>query len=40
MKKVVLFCLLLTVTFGYADDSKISSELQGYNSTQPVQVIV
>ena len=40
MKKVVLFCLLLTVTFGYADDSKISPELQGYNSTQPVQVIV
>jgi hypothetical protein len=32
MKKFVLFCLLVTVTFGYADDTKIS--------TQPVQVIV
>src|SRR5271155_2310922 len=40
MKKFVLFCLLVTVTFGYADDSKISPELRGYNSTQPVQVIV
>ena len=40
MKKFVLFCLLVTVTFGYADDTKISPELRGYNSTQPVQVIV
>jgi len=40
MKKFVLFCLLVTVTFGYADDSKISPELRGYNSAQPVQVIV
>jgi len=40
MKKFVLFCLLVTVPFGYADDSKISPELRGYNSTQPVQVIV
>src|SRR6202140_3008656 len=40
MKKFVLFCLLVTVTFGYADDSKISPELRGYNSTTPVQVIV
>ena len=39
MKKFVLFCLLVTV-FGYADDSKISPELQGYNSSTPVQVIV
>ena len=34
MKKFVLFCLLVTVTFGYADDSKISPELRGYNSSQ------
>src|SRR5580704_12187964 len=40
MKKLVLFCLLVTVTFGYADHTKISPELRGYNSTQPVQVIV
>src|SRR5580704_230770 len=40
MKKFVLFCLLVTVTFGYADDTKISPELRGYNSTQPVQAIV
>ena len=40
MKKFVLFCLLVTVTFGYADDTKISPELRGYNSSQPVQVIV
>jgi len=40
MKKFVLFCLLVTVTFGYADDTKISPELRGYNSAQPVQVIV
>src|SRR5579863_4549027 len=40
MKKFVLFCLLVTVTFGYADDSKISPELRGYNSTKQVQVIV
>src|SRR5713101_6241663 len=40
MKKFVLFCLLVTVTFGYADDSKISPELRGYSSTAPVQVIV
>ena len=40
MKKFVLFCLLVTVTFGYADDSKISPELRGYTSSTPVQVIV
>ena len=40
MKKFVLICLLVTVTLGYADDSKISPELRGYNSGQPVQVIV
>jgi subtilisin family serine protease len=40
MKKFVLFCFLVTVTFGYADDTKISPELRGYNSTQQVQVIV
>ena len=40
MKKFVLFCLLVTVTFGYADDTKISPELRGYNSSQQVQVIV
>jgi serine protease AprX len=40
MKKFVLFCLLVTVTFGFADDTKISPELRGYNSSQPVQVIV
>jgi len=40
MKKFVLFCLLVTVTFGYADDSKISPELRGYKSTKQVRVIV
>ena len=40
MKKFILFCLLVTVTLGYADDTKISPDLRGYNSTQQVQVIV
>src|SRR5580692_7966358 len=41
MKKFVLFFLLIaSVTAAYAQNPKLSPELQGYTSTQPVQVIV
>src|SRR5579863_3014493 len=40
MKKILVLLLLATVTAAYADDSKLSPELRGNQSTQQVQVIV
>ena len=40
MKRFVLLLLIAAATAAYADNSKLSPELHGYNSTQPVNVIV
>src|SRR5271169_3204493 len=40
MKRLLILLLLATVTLAHADDSKISPELRGYQSTKQVQVIV
>jgi subtilisin family serine protease len=40
MKKFLALLLMVSGTLAYADNTKISPELQGYNSTQQVQVIV
>src|SRR5208283_5485134 len=40
MKRLLVILLLATGTLAHADNSKISPELQGNNSTQQVQVIV
>ena len=40
MRKLLILVLIATVTAAYADDSKISPELRGYQSTKQVQVIV
>ena len=40
MKKLVLLFLIVGVTLAYADDSKLSPELRGKQSSQQVRVIV
>lgn len=40
MKKLVLLFLIVSVTLAYADDSKLSPELQGNQSSKQVRVIV
>src|SRR5271155_4421964 len=40
MKRLLVLLLIVTGTLAYADNSKLSPELQGNTSTQPVQVIV
>src|SRR5580698_11324190 len=40
MKRLLVLLLIVTGTLAYADNSKISPELQGNTSTQQVQVIV
>src|ERR1700751_244809 len=40
MKKLVLLVLIVSVTVAYADDSKLSPELRGNQSSQQVRVIV
>src|ERR1700691_5719178 len=40
MKRLLVLLLIVTGTLAYADNSKLSPELQGNTSSQPVQVIV
>jgi len=40
MKRLLIVLLLATGTLAYADNSKVSPELQGYTGTQQIQVIV
>src|ERR1700691_5800469 len=40
MKRLFVLLLIVTGTLAYADNSKLSPELQGNTSSQPVQVIV
>ncbi len=40
MKRLLVVLLIVTGSLAYAENSKISPELQGYTSTQQVQVIV
>src|SRR5580698_6938594 len=40
MKKLLLLMLIVAVPLAHAGNPKLSPELQGYTSTQPVQVIV
>ncbi len=40
MKKFLLILFVAMASTAFADDSKLSPELRGYNSTQQVQVIV
>src|SRR6204780_1122827 len=40
MKKLLFLILIATATLAHAGNPKLSPELQGYTSAQPVQVIV
>src|SRR5580700_11729198 len=40
MKRLLVLLLIVTGTLAYAQNPKLSPELQGYTGTQPMQVIV
>ena len=40
MKKFLVLLLIVSASLAYANDSKLSPELRGYQSSQQVQVIV